>query len=122
MEVRSVRQRWTYSEFARVRSEGSERYEVLDGELVMTPAPTSNHQRVVMRLGSRLHVFAERHDLGTVLSSPIDVLFAEGDYFEPDIVFVRRNGKRFSRTAASRARPTWSSRCFLPRPPSATSA
>jgi len=36
-----------------------------------------------------LGVFAREHGLGLVLPSPVDVLFGEGDYFEPDVVFVR---------------------------------
>ena len=32
--------------------------------------------------------FATQHGLGTVLPGPIDVLFNDGNYFEPDLVFV----------------------------------
>ena len=43
---------------------GQHRYELVDGELrVMTPAG-HNHGRVAMRIGSRLSVFVEAHDLG----------------------------------------------------------
>jgi Uma2 family endonuclease len=89
MEAKGTRQRWTYSEFARLPSEGSTRYEVIDGELVVTPAPTSRHQRVVTDLVTLLNAFARSNDLGQVFASPLDVLLAEGDYLEPDIVFVR---------------------------------
>lgn len=34
--------------------------------------------------------FVEQHDLGWVLTAPIDVLLAEGEYVEPDLVFVQR--------------------------------
>jgi Uma2 family endonuclease len=91
MEAKSTGQRWTYSEFARLPSEGSTRYEVIDGELVVTPAPTTRHQRIVAKLLSRLFAFAEAHDLGQAFPAPLDVLFAEGDYLEPDVVFVRRD-------------------------------
>ncbi len=84
------RTRWTYAEFARLPSEGSTRYEVIDGELVVTPAPSRGHQRVSVLLSSLLHGFVTAHDLGEVYHAPFDVLFAEGDYVEPDIVFVRR--------------------------------
>jgi len=82
--------RWTYSEFARLPSGGSERHEVIAGELFVTPAPTSGHQRLVKKLIVVLDRFVEDHALGEVLPGPIDVLFAEGDYLEPDLVFVRR--------------------------------
>jgi len=90
MEANPGRARWTYSEFARLPSEGSTRFEVIDQELVVTPGPSTRHQRVVVRLVSALHSFVVAHDLGEVLPGPVDVLFAEGDYFEPDLVFVAR--------------------------------
>jgi Uma2 family endonuclease len=89
MEANRSRHRWTYAEFARLPSEGSTRYEVIDGELAVTPAPTGAHQIVVSNLVMDLGVFVRAHGLGRVLPSPVDVLFGEGDYFEPDVVFVR---------------------------------
>ena len=89
MEANRSRHRWTYAEFARLPSEGSTRYEVIDGELAVTPAPTGAHQIVVTNLVVALETFARRHGLGRVLPSPVDVLFGEGDYIEPDVVFVR---------------------------------
>jgi Uma2 family endonuclease len=44
----------------------------------------------VGRLFRSLGGFAEEKELGEVFISPLDVLFAEGDYLEPDILFVRR--------------------------------
>jgi Uma2 family endonuclease len=89
MEANRSRHRWTYAEFARLPSEGSTRYEVIDGELAVTPAPTGAHQIVVTNLVVALETFVRRHRLGRVLPSPVDVLFGEGDYIEPDVVFVR---------------------------------
>ncbi|MEX2048487.1 MAG: Uma2 family endonuclease [Gemmatimonadota bacterium] len=89
MEATRVRHRWTYAEFARLPSEGSARHEVIDGELAVTPAPAGAHQIVVSHLMRILAPFVHDRGLGIVLPSPIDVLFGEGDYFEPDVVFVR---------------------------------
>jgi Uma2 family endonuclease len=90
MEAKSTRKRWTYSEFARLPTSGTTRYEIIDDELVVTPAPTSRHQRVVTDPVTLLNVFARSNALGQVFTALLDVLFAEGDYFEPHIVFVRR--------------------------------
>jgi len=89
MEANRSRTRWTYAEFARLPSEGNTRYEVIDGELAVTPAPTGAHQVVVSNLMWILGKFVREHALGIVLPSPVDVLFGEGDYLEPDVVFVR---------------------------------
>ena len=82
--------RWSYDEFARLPSDDGKRYEIIDGELYVTPAPRTPHQLGLVRLGSRLHGFVEQHELGWVIPGPVDVLFAEGDYLEPDLVFVRK--------------------------------
>lgn len=88
MEARSRPVRWTWAEFARLPSEGSGRNEVIAGELVVTPAPSLRHQRIVLDLATVLNAFVREHRLGDVYPGPVDVLFAEGDYVEPDIVFV----------------------------------
>jgi Uma2 family endonuclease len=80
--------RWTYAEFARLPEDGN-RYEVIAGELYVTASPRSRHQAIVTDLGNELWNHVRRHALGRVLVGPIDVLFAEGDYLAPDLVFVR---------------------------------
>lgn len=90
MESRSMRKRWTYAEFARLPSAGSTRYEVIDDELFVTPAPGRRHQRISIDLATALNVFVRHHHLGEVYHAPFDVLFAEGDYMEPDLLFVRQ--------------------------------
>jgi Uma2 family endonuclease len=82
--------RWTYEQFAQLPDDGN-RYEVIAGELYVTPAPRPRHQEVVVRLIVRLAQFVEQHRLGKIYPGPIDVLFAEGDYLEPDLIFVRRD-------------------------------
>lgn len=96
MEARSQQRkpRWTYAEFARLPESGSTRHEVIADELVVTPAPGRVHQRIATVLSSRLHMFAESHALGEVYAGPFDVLFAEGDYLEPDLLFVRKERLR----------------------------
>ncbi|MEQ1856690.1 MAG: Uma2 family endonuclease [Longimicrobiales bacterium] len=94
MEAKSMRQRWTYADYVRlpVPSEaGGTRYEIIDHELYVTPSPGRRHQGIVTHLVSLLHTFVRAHGLGQVFVSPFDVLFAEGDYLEPDILFVRKS-------------------------------
>jgi Uma2 family endonuclease len=84
---------WTYADYARLPDDGN-RYEVLDGEVLVTPAPTTHHQHVLFMLGIALHDYVQRYSLGHVLPD-VDVLFAKGQFLRPDLVFVpadRRNG------------------------------
>jgi Uma2 family endonuclease len=84
---------WTYSEYARLPDDGS-RYEILDGEVLLTPAPTPHHQNVVARLLVELLEYVEGRKAGWVFQD-VDLLFATGHFLRPDIVVVpadRREG------------------------------
>jgi Uma2 family endonuclease len=80
--------RWTYEEFAQLPDDGN-RYEVIGGELYVTPSPRLLHQRVVSRLDRAMGPFVEEHQLGEVIVGPFDVLFGEDNYMAPDLLFVR---------------------------------
>ena len=66
------------------------RYELLDGELILTPAPNLKHQRLQFRLGSRLGRFIEEHALGEFFFAPCDVVLSNTDVVQPDLLFVSR--------------------------------
>ncbi len=67
-----------------------ERYELLDGELIVAPAPRLYHQRVGMQLGALFHMFVKERGLGEVYSAPCDVVFSNTDVVQPDLLFVSR--------------------------------
>jgi Uma2 family endonuclease len=79
------------------------RRELIDGELIVTAAPATRHQRVVAKLVLRLGTYCEERG-GEVLPAPFDVYFSETNVVEPDVVYVRaenrdRFEKRFFRSA-----------------------
>ena len=80
--------RLTYQDYASL--DGDERYELLDGELVLVASPNRDHQTVVMELGFQMHAFVKENDLGWVYSAPFDVLFTDTDVVQPDLMFVSR--------------------------------
>ena len=65
-----------------------ERYELLDGELLMALAPIESHQITVMELGTLLHMFVKARGLGQVFSAPYDVVLSETDVVQPDLLFI----------------------------------
>ncbi|MBZ5513410.1 MAG: Uma2 family endonuclease [Acidobacteriia bacterium] len=85
--MKAVQHRLTYSEF-RLLPEDGKRYELINGEVIVTPAPSEKHQRVSMRLASHLFAFAEQHKLGSVYAAPFEVVLNDRLAFQPDIVFV----------------------------------
>jgi Uma2 family endonuclease len=103
MSTQPAVRRWTYEEFARLPNDGN-RYEVIGGELFVTPAPAPLHQKVLTRLIAALDSFAEAHGLGEVFA-PIDVLFGEGDYLEPDLIFISRDRLGIVSDRAAEAAP-----------------
>ncbi len=64
------------------------RYELLDGELVMSPAPKEIHQRIDMDLGRLIGNFVAENHLGRVYSAPFDVVLSDVDVVQPDLLFV----------------------------------
>ena len=66
------------------------RYELLDGDLLMTPAPNLKHQEVQCRLGRRLAQFVEERALGKFFFAPCDVVLSDTDVVQPDLLFVSR--------------------------------
>ncbi len=81
--------RLTYQDFCALPDNGR-RYEILDGDLYMSPSPTPLHQHVLLELGANLRAHVKRHDLGRVFIAPLDVLLSEHDIVEPDIIFVSK--------------------------------
>jgi len=63
------------------------RREIINGELIVTAAPSTAHQGVVARLCARLLLYAEEHG-GRAYPAPTDVFFTEANVVEPDVVFV----------------------------------
>jgi len=66
------------------------RRELIGGELIVAPSPSTRHQRVVVKLVVLLHAYADEHG-GEVLTAPYDVKFTEVDVVEPDVLFVTQD-------------------------------
>jgi len=77
---------WTYAEYARLPDDGN-RYEVIDGEVCVTPAPGPKHQRIAASLFVMLRSYVKEHRIGELLWD-VDLLFVSGQYLRPDMVFV----------------------------------
>lgn len=65
-------------------------WELIDGELMMSPSPKRAHQRNQMKLGSRMSFFVEEKDLGEVYSD-FDVVLSNTDTVRPDLIFIAKD-------------------------------
>ena len=86
----------TYSEPSEA---GGDRYELLDGELLVTPTPIPRHQLAVARITSALLAWVDQHG-GVALPAPMDVRFSDTTVLEPDVLgltadHVDRVGPRY---------------------------
>jgi Uma2 family endonuclease len=79
----------TYADYAAFPDDGH-RYQLLEGELVMTPSPNRWHQEVSLELASQLLVHVRKHDLGKVFDAPLDVTLDDHNVVQPDILFVSK--------------------------------
>jgi Uma2 family endonuclease len=79
--------RLTYEDYCLLPDNGK-RYEIIDGELFVTPSPLQRHQLVLANLLYYLTDFVKKHGLGTVYPAPFDVVFSQYDVVEPDILYV----------------------------------
>lgn len=70
--------------------EDGNRYEVIDGELFVTPAPGWLHQRGLNKLNIRLGQHIYDHDLGEIVTAPTAVVLDEETGVEPDLVYISR--------------------------------
>ena len=87
MMLLTSEKRYTKEDYERL-PEGSP-YQLIGGELIMSPSPTFFHQRIAFKIASRLGAFVERNRSGAIVMAPMDVYFNEEDIYQPDIIFLR---------------------------------
>jgi Uma2 family endonuclease len=73
----------------RATSRDGQKYELVDGAIVVSPAGT-RHEVVSLRLGSRLLAFVEKHDLGHVVGSSAGFRLPGGNVRSPDVSFIAK--------------------------------
>jgi Uma2 family endonuclease len=90
MGMPRVHRRWTAEDVRQLMDESRPwpRYELLDGELVVTPAPGVSHQVAVGELFAALHSYLEREPVGMALASPADLQLLPEQIVQPDVFVV----------------------------------
>ena len=67
--------------------ESGPRYQVIEGQLCMAPAPNRYHQDISRNIEFILLKYLERHPIGKMYHAPFDVYLDEHNVFQPDIAF-----------------------------------
>ena len=77
----------TADDLAELPDDGKRR-ELFEGELVMTPAPSLDHQDIVLTLARILSAHFDDRGLGRVMVAPVDVVLSRVTVLQPDVVVV----------------------------------
>ena len=94
---------WTIEEVERLMEERpgyTPRYELVDGALLVTPAPSFRHQRILAELFVLVRAYVKRHRFGEAVISPSTVRLTPNTRFEPDLYVVPADGGRMPRSSA----------------------
>jgi len=62
--------------------------ELSEGRLIISPSPTTTHQKILTKLSFLIYEYVENKKLGLVVVAPIDVWLYENTIRQPDIVFM----------------------------------
>jgi len=87
MRMPKLKRQWTIADRDDLPDDGN-RYEIIDGELLVTPAPTWRHQEAVAALYAILRSYLERERIGHAFMAPADVVFSPTRGVQPDLFVV----------------------------------
>ena len=78
----------TYEDY--LKTPEDERYELIEGKLLMTPSPIPTHQRISRKIEFILEKFVTENDLGEIFYAPCDVYLNTENVVQPDILFISK--------------------------------
>lgn len=98
-----IKDSYTYEDYARL-PEGTP-FQLIGGKLIMTPAPGTYHQIILMRLIEKLLFFLAGKDLGILFTAPVDVFLEEKETYQPDIIFIAKDRMHIIETTKIKGAP-----------------
>jgi Uma2 family endonuclease len=90
----AIIRRVTVEDLATFPNDGH-RYEIVAGELHVSPSPERRHQALAFRLAMLLGTYLAKHRLGYAYFAPVDVRLSEHDQVRPDLLFIRAEHSHF---------------------------
>ena len=107
--------KWRYEDYCRLPEDGW-RYEILEGVLHMTPAPSTRHQATVGNLSFLLRSYLQDHPMGRLFFAPTDVLLPDNlaAPVQPDLLLVKNEHLERVREAYIDGAPDWIAEVLSP--------
>ena len=79
--------RWTAADLRAIPDDRN-RYEIIDGELFVTPSPLWSHQILAQEIFRLLDPYLRTHQIGQMIWAPADIALADDTVVEPDLFVV----------------------------------
>ncbi len=89
METIVEKRKYTYEDY--LKTPDDVRYELIEGELIMTPSPVTRHQWISILLAAEILRYVLDNNLGKVFTSPFDVYLDNENVVQPDILFISKD-------------------------------
>jgi len=86
------KQKYTYQDY--LKTPDDKRYELINGNLTMSPAPITKHQIILITLVGELFMWLKTNPIGKVMVAPVDVYLDEENLVQPDILFISKKREK----------------------------
>ncbi len=84
--------RLTYDDLESIpQDREGDRHELINGELIVTPAPIPIHQIISTNIEYAILQHVWDSDLGMMLHAPIDIRLTPDNVLSPDVIFITRD-------------------------------
>ena len=80
---------YTYEDY--LKTPDDKRYELIEGDLIMTPSPKPYHQSISENIAFEIGKFVREKKSEKVFHSPCDVYFDDAKVLQPDILFISKD-------------------------------
>jgi Uma2 family endonuclease len=77
----------TFEQFRELPYDGK-RYELVHGEVHVTPSSATRHQFTLQNLYENLASYVHKNELGELCLAPLDVRLGEETVLQPDLIFI----------------------------------
>jgi len=83
---------FTYEDLKALPENGKQ-YQIVEGDLIVSPSPKMLHQIIVLNLSAILREHVKKHSMGIVVCAPMDVVLSSENVFQPDVLFISNENK-----------------------------
>ncbi|MDP8246143.1 MAG: Uma2 family endonuclease [Candidatus Hinthialibacter antarcticus] len=97
--------KYTYQDYCLFPED--KRYEIINGDAYMVPAPLTRHQKIIGKLYVLMVDYLKKSPIGEAWIAPVDVVLSEHDIVQPDLLFITNERKSIVTEANVQGAPDW---------------